>query len=94
MKLVGIALSLAALATPALAQSRPDTRKLTCVGVRNLVQSRGAIVVSTSDNAYDRVVWTQTSCNRGEAIRAAYARTTDYTGCHIGYTCEQPGRRP
>ncbi len=85
----------AAFASAALAQSRPDTRKMDCGGARKLVAARGAVVLSTSDNAYDRYVWTQASCPRGEETTPAYAPTKDFTGCHIGYTCAPPktGRR-
>ena len=94
MKLLGLTLSLIALSAPALAQSRPDTRKMTCVQARALVQSRGAVVMSTSDTTYDRFVWTNAACERGQQTKAAYAPTTDYTGCHVGYTCFEPtGRR-
>jgi len=81
------------LAGAALAQSRPDTRKMTCVEVRKLVETRRAVVLSTSDNAYDRYVWTAQSCARGEQTVPAYARTLDFTGCHVGYTCRVPGGR-
>jgi hypothetical protein len=95
MKRFGIALAFAALATTACAQSRPDTRKMTCGQARALVQSRGAVVLSTSDNAYDRYVWTQRSCTKDQTTVPAYAPTLDYTGCHVGYTCEtvERGRR-
>ena len=93
MKLLGIALSLMALSAPALAQSRPDTRKMTCVQARALVQSRGAMVMSTSDTTYDRFVFTQQACEHGQQLKPAYARTTDYTGCHIGYTCFDQSQR-
>lgn len=68
---------------------------MTCVAARQLVETRKAIVLSTSDNAYDRYVADAGSCSRGQETVPAYARTTDYTGCHIGYTCREftPGRR-
>ena len=82
------------LAGTALAQTRPDTRKMTCVEVRKLVESRRAVVLSTGDNTYDRYVWTAQSCAPGEQTAPAYARTLDYTGCHVGHTCKAPaGRR-
>lgn len=81
------------LAAPALSQTRPDVRKMSCVSVRKLVETRGGVVLSTSDNAYDRYVWTQASCTRGEVAVPAYAHTTDFTGCHIGYTCQSPTQR-
>ena len=74
----------------AFAQSRPDTRKMTCPDVRKLVETRRSVVLSTGDNTYDRFVWTAQSCARGELTVPAYARTLDFTGCHIGYTCQAP----
>lgn len=92
MKYFGALFSLLALSSAAIAQSRPDTRKMDCVSVRKLVETRKAIVLSTGDNTYDRFVSTQQSCSREEITVPAYARTTDYTGCHIGYTCQSPVR--
>ena len=93
-RLVATLFALHALAAPAFAQSRPDTRKMTCPDVRKLVETRRAVVLSTGDNTYDRFVWTAQSCARGELTVPAYARTLDFTGCHIGYTCQSPsGRR-
>ncbi len=89
-----LALAFLALASPALAQSRPDTRKMTCVAARKLVETRGAIVLSTGDNTYDRFVWNQAACNRDEIATPAYARTTDFTGCQVGYTCRTPTGGP
>jgi hypothetical protein len=90
-----VLIALLALSSPVLAQSRPDTRKMSCESARGLVQTRRAVVMSTGDDIYDRFVSTAGSCNLGENAVPAYARTLDYTGCHIGYTCEVPkgGRR-
>ena len=74
----------------AFAQSRPDTRKMDCASVRKLVQTRGSAVLSTGDNTYDRFVWTENSCSRGEQLVPAYAPTKDFTGCQVGYTCRTP----
>jgi hypothetical protein len=95
MKQVVVTLALLAAASAAQAQSRPDTRRMSCVQARALVQARGAVVLSTGDNTYDRYVATQQSCNKDEITVPAYVRTTDYTGCHVGYTCQVPtgGRR-
>ena len=93
-RLVAALFVLQLFAAPAFAQSRPDTRKMTCPEARKLVETRRAVVLSTGDNTYDRFVWTAQSCARGESTVPAYARTLDFTGCHIGYTCQAPsGRR-
>ena len=93
MKFLGLAFSFIALSAPALAQSRPDTRGMTCVQARAIVQSRGAVILSTSDTTYDRYVSTQLSCEKGQQLNPAYERTLDYQACHIGYTCYDPASR-
>jgi hypothetical protein len=83
------AISLAAYLVPGLAhnQARPTTTGLPCASVAGLVASRGAVVLSTGPNTYDRYVASGAACQRGEGTEAAFERTSDAVQCFIGYRC-------
>ena len=72
---------------PVLAQSRPLSTAMTCDQARQLVASRGAIVMSTSPSLYDRYVGHQGFCTPTETITPAFVPTKDKPQCLIGYTC-------
>jgi len=80
--------ALALLAATESAAARPDTRTLTCDGARSLVQSRGAVVVSTGRYTYDRAVSDQRYCDRGEIVETFIAPTLDNPRCRIGGYCK------
>ncbi len=69
------------------AAARPDTTRMTCNQVRNMVYSRGGIVLSTGRNTYDRFVSSRRFCPPGDYIERAHVRTRDRRSCPIGYTC-------
>ncbi len=74
-------------AVPALAQSRPDTTRMTCAAASGLVAQRGAAVLSTGPNTFDRYVRSQNFCTPSEVLLPAWVRTADRPSCMIGYTC-------
>jgi hypothetical protein len=84
----GIALPLAA--SLAIAQGRPSTTRMTCSAARNLVQSRGAIVLSTGRDTYDRFVRDRSFCEFDEALDPLWAPTTDVAQCPVGFRCRVP----
>lgn len=89
------AVTLAALiCAPALvqAQPRPSTLSLSCQQARALVASRGAIVLSTGRNTYDRYVAHAGLCQIEETAEVAYEPTADQPQCPIGNRCR--ARRP
>lgn len=79
----GIMLS-AGLAT---AQARPDTTKLSCSQVQELVRSHRSILLSTGRYTFDRYVVSGTYCPPGDYAKSAYVPTRDRKSCPIGYTC-------
>ena len=88
MKTVSLTLVAAiSFATGALAQSRPQTIGMSCGQAQFLVANRGAIVLSTGQNTFDRYVSSQASCLSGEFTRPAWVPTADTPQCFIGYTC-------
>ncbi len=74
-------------ATAAQSQGRPDTRYMSCAQASYLVQSRGAIVMSTSNFKYRKYVKNHAYCNINESLKNAYVPTADTRRCKIGFTC-------
>lgn len=70
-----------------IAEARPDTTRMTCNQARNLVGSRGGIVLTTGRSTYDRFVVHRGFCPIGDYIKPAFVRTQDRRSCNIGYTC-------
>ena len=86
--------ALAALVLPlmvagALAQNRPDSLKMSCEAARRMVLERGAIVMGTGPDIYDRYVATQGFCQRDEQTDPVWLRTADSRQCYIGYRCKR-----
>jgi len=75
-----------------LAQPRPSTLQMSCAQARALVESRGAIVISTGQFTYDRYVSHVGFCQREETTEPAYERTADHQQCFIGSRCRQTVR--
>ena len=69
------------------AQARPDTRYLACANVVAIVQSSGAVVLSTSAHVYKKYVKNHAYCNLNESLKNAYVPTADNRRCKIGFTC-------
>jgi hypothetical protein len=88
---VNLALA-AATAGPADAQGRPSTLALTCRSAASLVAQRGAIVLGTGGQTYDRFVSNETFCPVGLYARPAAVPTRDNPQCVIGFYCT--GLRP
>ena len=70
-----------------IAEARVNTTNLSCNQAQDLVYSRGAVVLSTGRNTYDRFVRNRTFCPTGDYTEPAYVRTRDRRSCNIGYTC-------
>ena len=69
------------------AQPRPSTTEMPCASVAGLVATRGAVVLSTGPNTYDRYVANGDACDRGQGTEPAFERTHDAAQCFIGYRC-------
>lgn len=89
------ALLLAALGAASLsvdmaqAQGRPDSLGMSCASARGLVSSRGAIVLGSGPNLYDRYVASQRFCLPDEITKPSWVPTRDTRQCFIGYRCER-----
>ncbi|MFD1983835.1 hypothetical protein ACFSOZ_29445 [Mesorhizobium newzealandense] len=77
------------LAATGLATARPDTRTMDCQQLRQLIQSRHAVVLTTGPNTYDRYVRQfGIECDWPEVPMSAYVPTRD-GHCPV-YRCDQP----
>ena len=75
--------------TAAFAQVGPSSRTLSCQAARQLVASRGAVVLSTGPHTYDRYVSGGQACVIGETTEPAWVPTSDSPQCFVGYRCRE-----
>ena len=87
MKAIATALALLSLTTLAAAQGRPSTTAMSCGQAARLVETRGAIVLATGRDLYDRYVSRPGLCVTSTYARPAFAPTRDNPQCNIGYYC-------
>jgi hypothetical protein len=87
-KLLIAAGALAMIASTAQAQSqRPHTQNMLCSDAKALVARRGAVVLYTGEDLYDRYVRDQGFCEREQTIQPARVPTRDWAQCFVGYRC-------
>jgi len=82
-------LALTLVAAPALAQSLPNSLNMSCAATANLVQQRGAVVIATGPNVYDRYVSNQGYCDVDQTTYPVWLQTADQNQCFIGYRCRE-----
>ena len=79
------------LATSVPANARPDVRKMTCSQAQSLVKSEGEIVLTFTNNTYDRVVKNELFCDVGSQwLEDLVAKTRDNNQCVVGSICVTP----
>jgi hypothetical protein len=78
------------LTASSAAAQRPDLRNMSCGQAQALLQSRGAVVMSTGRHTYDRFVAHAGYCIHGEITRQAWVATGDNPRCVLGFRCEIP----
>ena len=84
--------AIAACASGAQAQGRPSTTAMTCAAASSFVASRGAVVIGTGGDTYERVVTNQSFCQHGQETKPLFSPTRDNGACMIGYYCFDPTR--
>ena len=85
-------IAIAASMGGAQAQTRLSTTGMSCAGAASFVASKGAVVIGTGGDTYERVVAHQGFCNRGEDTKPLFAPTRDNGACFIGYYCFEYSR--
>jgi hypothetical protein len=93
MKAVGIVIiTLAGMFSVAVAQERPSTTGMSCSAAHSLVIQRGAIVLGTGGQTYDRIVRDRSFCFYGQNLRPVFAPTRDNPQCYVGDRCFDESR--
>jgi hypothetical protein len=88
--LAATALASALLAMPLMtgeALARPDTRKMTCEGAQQFIRQNGAVVMTTGQYTYERIVTNRSFCDYDEITWLKIAPTLDNPKCRVGYYC-------
>ncbi|WP_089174868.1 hypothetical protein [Bosea sp. AS-1] len=88
MKRIAVALLLVASTQVAVAQSRPSTTTRPCAASRQDVLARGAIVLGTGGQTYDRFVRDRSFCQFDEILEPAWVPSRDVPACFVGYRCK------
>jgi hypothetical protein len=60
---------------------------MTCAQAKTYVQQNKAIVMSTGQHTYTRIVSGQGSCTAGQTTKRLLAPTVDNPRCQVGYEC-------
>ena len=84
---VAMTISAISIATMSSAHARPNTVRMSCGAVQELVERAGAIVMSTGGHTFDRFVSNRSYCTPQERTGPAYVATRNGL-CFAGYTCE------
>ena len=87
MRIPAASLALTVLAASP-AQAMPSTLQMSCSQAAYLVASRGAVVLRTGPNTYDRYVRGNGFCMWGEIAVPEWVPTADTGQCFIGYRCD------
>jgi hypothetical protein len=82
-------LALALIITANNALARPDTRVMTCAQAKTYLQQNKAIVMSTGQHTYTRIVSNQGSCSPSQTTRRLHAPTIDNPKCQVGNECRE-----
>jgi hypothetical protein len=77
----------AGLAFSNAAHARPDTRAMSCEQAKSFVRQKGAVVMSTGQYTYERIVSNQSFCGWDEITWLKVAPTKDDPKCRVGYYC-------
>ncbi|MFZ1814267.1 MAG: hypothetical protein WBO55_05580 [Rhizobiaceae bacterium] len=80
--------SIFAMATSSIVHAaRPDVRVMSCAQVRTMVASRGAVVMTTGQHTYDRIVAGIGLCGGDEELELKRVPAKDNPRCLAGYIC-------
>jgi len=74
---------------PVTADARPDSRRMSCYQVQDLVARRGAVVINTGRHTFERLVSSARYCQPGQIIENYWVPTRDRRSCLAGYICKE-----
>ena len=80
--------ALASMSSASLGEGMIQSSRLPCHAVADIVSRRGAVLLATGGDNFDRYVSDQGKCARDEVITPAWIKTADNATCFVGYTCD------
>ena len=83
-----VAVAIASILVISIAEARVNITGQSCSQAKNIVQSKGRIVLTTGRNTYDLYVANQSYCATGDVAMRGYVRTRTKKSCFVGYTCQ------
>jgi hypothetical protein len=92
MEKSAIILAISMIIAGAQAQTRLSTVTMPCNASRQIVFARGAVVLGTGGQTYDRFVRDRSFCDVTEYAQTAYVPSLDAFQCFVGYRCKQGPR--
>lgn len=84
-----LALPFVLAAGAAIAQDGPNSLTMSCASAQQLVKERGAVVLWSGPNIFDRFVSGQNHCDTDEFIQPAWIQTRDNAQCPVGNRCKE-----
>jgi ABC-type sugar transport system substrate-binding protein len=75
------------LATMASAQEGQNLRTMQCAAAKALVNSKGAAILNSGPDVFNRYVKDAAFCLEDMYLQGAWVRTQDSKSCFVGYTC-------
>ena len=82
-----LALGACLLASAATAQEGPNARAMTCAQTKAIIQEKGAALINSGPNVFNRYVKDAAYCLQDQYLAPAWVRTLDSKACLIGYIC-------
>ena len=94
MRTLLLTISFTIAAGAAFAQDGPNSLTMSCASAQRLVQERGAVVIWSGPNIFDRYVSNGGQCAGSEMTVPAWIATQDQQQCPVGQRCKQiePGQ--
>ena len=92
LRQVGLACAALMALTGVAGAAGIPTRSLSCAQAADLVKQKGAVILATSANAYDRYVNDRRFCEYDQELKAEWVPTRDVAQCFVGYICYEPYR--
>jgi hypothetical protein len=86
-KIAGLTLGASLIATLAIAQEGPNLRTMQCSEAKAEVNTKGAVILNSGPNIFNRYVKDRAYCPEDMYLRGAFVRTENSRSCFIGYTC-------
>lgn len=85
-RITAVAVMMTAMTAPVMAQGRPDARAMTCAQVQDLIDQRGAAVLTTGQHTYDRFIARWNRCDHPFIPQDTRISTRDTNRCEV-YIC-------